>query len=198
MARSERKKFNDDELHWYALDVVRQKEYVAGHIFSKRGWMTFIPTSTKFRKKNRYTKGKLEVAHPEIPGVVFVGFPTAPDWFSVMRLHLVNGVLSVDDHPRRIDTASKEWLQYRGYRTDGRLTIERHKVTVKVDGQEVEVERSVPLISVQGRGVLRTTMALKAKASSDRPVVIKAAGERALILGALLRGKAVEQQDQAA
>lgn len=177
-----RRKFQDDELHWYALDVVRQKEYVAGLLLNQRGCMTFIPTDTHFRKKNRYTKGKMEVARPALPGTVFVGFPGPPDWYRVMSMHLVNGVLSVDGAPRRIDTAGKEWIKYRSAQLDGQLTIERHLVMHR--GQEVE--RSAAFVHVQGRGVLRTNANMKMKAGSDRPVIIRAAGERAKVLGAML------------
>lgn len=187
-----------DELHWYALDVVRQKEFLAGYQFQRRGCMTFIPTEMGFRKKNRYTKGKLEVARPGIPGTIFVGFPGAPNWYSVMNMNLVNGVLSLDDRPRRIDTASREWMAYRGRQLDGVLTIERHKVKVKVDGVEVEIERSVALIKVQGRDVIRTHANLKAKASSHRPVVIRAAGERARVLGDILAASVKTEIPQAA
>jgi len=186
MAPSGKRVFEDGEYHWYALDVVRQKEYVAGHILSGMGCVTFIPTESRFRKKTRHSKGKMEVAHAAIPGTIFVGFPEAPNWFRVMGLHVVNGVLSVDDRPRRIDTASRDWLRYRAYQTDGRMTVERHKVIVRVDGEEVEVERSVPLISVQGRGVIRSSMLLKSKASSHRPVVIQVSGERARKLEGIL------------
>lgn len=186
MGNVEKRVYEADEYHWYALDVLRQKEYVAGHILNRMGCVTFIPTDTRFRKKTRYSKGKLEVAHAALPGTIFVGFPTAPNWFRVMSLHVVNGVLSVDSKPRRIDTASKEWVRYRAYQTDGQMTVERHKVIVRVDGEEVEVERSVPFISVQGRGVIRSSMALKTKAASDRPVVIKVAGERARKLQGIL------------
>ncbi|MET3924586.1 transcription termination/antitermination NusG family protein [Devosia sp. 2618] len=178
--------YEDDEYHWYALDVVRQKEYVAGHILNRMGCVTFIPTESRFRKKTRYSKGKMEVAHASIPGTIFVGFPEAPNWFRVMALHVVNGVLSVDHRPRRIDTASREWIKYRGYQTDGHLTVERHKVMVKVNGEQVEVERSVPLISMQGRGVIRSSMLLKSEASSNRPMVITVSGERAKKLQGLL------------
>jgi acetolactate synthase regulatory subunit len=182
----DRKHFDADELHWYALDVIRQKEYLVGHMFQRRGCMTFIPTEMGFRKKNRYTKGKMEVARPALPGTIFVGFPTAPNWFKVMTMNLVNGVLSLDDKPRRIDTASREWTLYRSKQLDGAMTIERHKVMVKVDREEVEIERSVALIRVQGRDVIRTHANLKAAASHNRPIVITAAGERARVLGAIL------------
>lgn len=185
--------FTDDELHWYAIDVARQKEYLAGHMFQRRGCMTFIPTEMRFRKKNRYTKGKLEVAHAAIPGTIFVGFTASPDWYNVMGMNLVNGVLSLDGRPRRIDTASRGWITYRAHQLDGALTIERHKVKVRVGKDEVvEIERSAALIRVQGRDVIRTQSNLKAKANSHRPVVIRAAGERARILGEILSAQQTE------
>lgn len=189
MGRDDKKKreFDGDELHWYALDVMRQKEYVAGHIFQRRGCMTFIPTEMRFRKKNRYTKGKLEVASAGIPGTIFVGFPSSPNWFEVMSMHLVNGVLSLDNRPHRIDTASPEWIQYRAKQLDGCMTIERQMIRYR--GQEIE--GSATLISVQGRGVIRTHANMRVKAATNRPVVIRAAGERARILGAILGGKQI-------
>lgn len=199
MTRAERKHFEDDELHWYALDVVRQKEYVAGYLLNKMGCMTFIPTETHFRKKNRYTKGKMEAARPSLPGMVFCGFPSAPDWYRVMNMRLVNGVLSLPDQygnyaPRRIDTGTREWMLYRGHQLDGHLTLERHLVMYK--GQEVE--RTASFVSVQGKGVIRSNANMKAKAGADRPLVIRAAGERAKVLGALLERPVGEQKRTAA
>lgn len=188
------KTFDDDELHWYALDVVRQKEYVSGFIFNRMGCVTFIPTEMRFRKKNRYSKGKLEVAFPALPGVVFVGFPGAPDWYRVMSLHLVNGVLSLDNKPRRIETGTAEWVNYRSRQTDGQLVLERHKVKHKGE----EIERSVSLVKVQGRGVIRAPWMLKEKASAGRPVVIQPQGERKRILHSLLASQAADVENREA
>ena len=188
-----KREFEHDELHWYALDVTRQKEYVAGLIFNRLGWVTFIPTATRFRKRSRYVKSELpnlEVAYPALPGVVFVGFPRAPEWFRVMSIHLVNGVLSTDDRPRRIDTASKDWLRYRAHQLDGQLVVERHKMLHR----GTEVERSAALVQVQGRGVIRSPLTIKNKASSDRPLavqphrgpaIVPLMGERARIIYSL-------------
>lgn len=187
-----RRKFDDDELHWYALDVARQKEYVAGYILERRfGCVTFIPTATRFRKRSRYVKSKhdrLEVAYAAMPGTVFCGFPSAPRWFDVMSITLVNGVLSMDSRPRRIDTAGEEWVEYRAHQLDGSLTVERQVMVHR----GAEIERSVALIQIQGRGVLRSPLSIKAKASSDRPIVIRAAGERARQIGQLLAAKAAD------
>lgn len=182
-AGSHKPHFDDDELHWYAIDVVRQKEYVAGYIFRRRGCVTFIPTETRFRKRNRYAKGgKLEVAYAAIPGTIFVGFDGPPNWFEVMGMHLVNGVLSMDNQPHRIDTSGEEWLDYRGGQLDGSLVIEKQRVMFK----GAEVDKSVALIEMQGRGVLRSPLSIRAKASGNRPLVITAAGERARKLGGIL------------
>ena len=176
--------FDDDELHWYALDVVRQKEYVAGYILGRMGAMTFIPTETRFRKQNRYRKSKVEVGYAAIPGTIFAGFQGAPNWFRVMNLHLVNGVLSLDDKPRRIDTACRDWINYRSRQLDGSLVIEKQRVMIR----GVVVDKSATLIQIQGRGVLRSPLSIKAKAASNRPVVVRAAGERARALGSILGG----------
>lgn len=197
-----RRRFSDDELHWYALDVVRQKEYVAGHIFNRLGWETFIPTTTHYRRRNRYAKAKVEVAYAALPGVVFVGFPTTPDWYRVMGMHLVNGVLSIDDRPRRLDVKDREWLAWRSSQNNGHLVIEKLKQNryIKAIGGRADVEVSTSSIHVEGRGLLRAPDVQKHMKSkrefgqgdkvmvSDGPfrftsgTVVHLAGERAKVL----------------
>jgi transcription antitermination factor NusG len=151
------RQYGGDARHWYAIDVVRQKEYVAGHIFQRMGCETFIPTETRYRKRNRYAKAKIEVAYAALPGVVFVGFPSAPDWYRVMSMHLVNGVLSYDDHPRRIDPEDKQWVAYRSSQNDGYLVIERVKQNryIRDLKTRADVDVSAASIHVEGKGVLR-------------------------------------------
>lgn len=159
--------YEPDELRWYALDVMRQREYVAGLMLSRRGCVTYIPTETHTRRRSRYARNKIEVAQPIIPGVVFCGFPGQPEWFHIMRIHLVNGVLSLDGQPRRFDTAGKDWLDFRAHNLDGFMRIERHEVETPIG----KVQRSVPVIEVQGKGVIRTHASVKTEAGRNRPVV---------------------------
>ena len=78
----------ETDMHWYALDVVRQKEYLAGRILQRRlGCATFIPTETRWRKPNRFAKSKREVAFAALPGTIFAGFPGGPDW-KIGRAHV--------------------------------------------------------------------------------------------------------------
>lgn len=139
-------------MHWYALDVVRQKEYLAGRILQRRmGCATFIPTETRWRKPNRFAKSKREVAFAALPGTIFAGFPGGPDWLKLFDVPLVTGVLSIGDRPMRIRTDDKDWVRYRGSQLDGYLVVERVKGTYKGEA----VWRSQSGIHVQGRGVLR-------------------------------------------
>lgn len=135
---------------WYALDVVRQKEYVAGYILNRMGYATFIPTETRWRRRNRYARAKVEVAFAAIPGVIFVCLPAEPNWPRLLGLSVITGVLSIADVPRPLD-AGELW-RYRAGQLDGHLVVERVKV---VGRGGVGVWRSRRSISVQGRGVLR-------------------------------------------
>jgi transcription antitermination factor NusG len=135
---------------WYALDVVRQKEYLAGYILNRMGYPTFIPTETRWRKKNRYAKSKSEIAFAAVPGTIFVQLPLMPPWPRILDLSPVAGVLSIGDVPVPLDT--KELWKYRATQLDGRLVVERAKVRGK-GGETLEVSQRS--IFVQGRGILR-------------------------------------------
>lgn len=143
---------HDPELHasWYALDVVRQKEYLAGYFINQMGFRTLIPTETRWRKKSRYTKGKVEVPFAAVPGVIFVALPASPPWLRILELSLVTGVLSVGDMPMPLDVG--ELMRYMAGQLDGHLVVERVKVRGKGG---VPVDGSRRSIFVQGRGVLR-------------------------------------------
>jgi transcription antitermination factor NusG len=204
-----RRQFERDERHWYALDVVRQKEYVAGHIFTRLGCETFIPTTTRYRKRGRYARAKVEVAYAALPGVVFVGFPAAPDWYRVLGMHLVNGVLSIDSRPRRIDIHDKEWIDYRAGQNNGHLVIEkvRQNRYVKALHARADVDVSTSSIHVEGRGILRAPEVQKHMTSNrefgqgdkvmvaDGPfrfasgTVVQLSGERAKVLLPLFGGE---------
>lgn len=142
-----------DEGCWYALDVVRQKEYLAGYFLLKMGYETFIPTETRWRKKHPYARRKVEVAFAAVPGCIFVELPPSPPWLTILELPAVAGVLSIGDVPVPVD--SKQLGEYRAGQLDGRLVIERVKKPFRVDGVTVQVDRSERSIFVQGRGILR-------------------------------------------
>lgn len=57
----------DTELDWYAFVTVPQKQSCA-HILRRRGIATFIPTETRWRSTNRYTKRRKLKEANGVPG----------------------------------------------------------------------------------------------------------------------------------
>lgn len=90
---------------WYGLIVLIQREYVVAEMLRRQGLATFIPTEIRALKRASYSKGRAEFAVPFMPGLVFVGFPSAPAWYDVLRNHLIVAPFSLgtDGLPTRLD-----------------------------------------------------------------------------------------------
>jgi transcription antitermination factor NusG len=74
-----------DDPQWYAVRVVVQREYVVAEMLRRQGLSTFIPTEVRAHKRSSYSKGQADFAVPILPGMVFVGFPSAPAWYDVLE-----------------------------------------------------------------------------------------------------------------
>lgn len=95
-----------EDLHWYALRTPAQKEFVAQEILTQRGLTTYCPTDKRWRKRNRYTRGKELLSYAMIPRTVFVGFkPGVPLWFNLFLLPCISSVVGIAGTPRRLDSA---------------------------------------------------------------------------------------------
>lgn len=73
-----------DDPQWYAVRVMIQREYVVAEMLRKQDVATFIPTEVRAHKRSSYSKGQADFAVPILPGMVFVGFPSAPAWYDVL------------------------------------------------------------------------------------------------------------------
>lgn len=92
-------------LHWYALRTPAQKEFVAQEILTQKGLTTYCPTDKRWRKRNRYTKGKELLSYAMIPRTVFVGFePGIPLWFNIFALPCISSAVGINGEPRRLDS----------------------------------------------------------------------------------------------
>ena len=89
------------DLAWYALNVEAQKEFTASLILRRRGFQTFLPTRTDFRKRTRYSDHKEEFSYALIPRFLFIGFgrDAVPRWLDVFALQLVHGVIGRRGQP---------------------------------------------------------------------------------------------------
>jgi len=91
---------------WYAIRVMVQREYVVAEMLRKQGLATYIPTEVRGHKRSSYSKGQAEFAVPIMPGLVFVGFPSAPVWYDLLeRNHLIVAPFSLgtEGMPTRLD-----------------------------------------------------------------------------------------------
>lgn len=87
---------------WYAVRVVVQHEYAVAEMLRRQGLATYTPTEIRTLKRASYAKGKAEFAVPILPGLVFVGFPSAPVWYDLLlRNHLIVAPFSLgsEGHP---------------------------------------------------------------------------------------------------
>lgn len=121
--------------NWYVLVVPAQKEYVAAYLLEKVGAHVYVPTETRWRRKNRYARTKVEFAFPVAPRYVFAGFAGPVPWHRVFSVSLVKAVIAIGGVPRVIDDAAM--ARFRARIPNGRLTIETVEVRVK-GGRTIE------------------------------------------------------------
>lgn len=116
-----------ESLDWYALTVPPQKEFAAQEIMRRRGFTTFCPFESLWRKKSRYTREK-ELRHfPIMPRYLFAGFDRHPSWFEVFQIPLISGVIGLEGEPAKIGNMGRFISNFRnGLR---RPDAERHMKT---------------------------------------------------------------------
>lgn len=118
---------------WYALRVAPQKEYVVAYLLRKQGLATFTPTEIRTHKRSSYSKGKAEFAVPVIAGCVFVGFPAAPAWYTVLQNDLIWGPIGMDGRPWRLDFP--KLLRFFSGVNDGCMIFDRGLRLIHIPGR---------------------------------------------------------------
>lgn len=159
-----------DEMQWYALRVVPQKEYVVARLLERRDAWAYVPTVTYFRRRTRYTESGAEYAKPEMPGCIFARFSGEPAWYDVLRNHLILGPIGRNGEPWQF--RARELYMYFTRTPNGTLVIKR--------GEPAQV-------SVQGRLLRAPTTQVRTiskRKTNDDPVVEPTRHE-AEVLGAL-------------
>lgn len=94
----------DFDPQWYAVRVMIQREHAVAGMLREQGYGTLVPTEVRTHKRSSYSKGKAEFGVAMIPGCIFVGFPSEPAWYDVLRNHLIVAPISLtsDGMPTRI------------------------------------------------------------------------------------------------
>ena len=98
---------------WYALTVMPRREFDAAASLGRRGYVAYVPMVRLFRGVNRYVRKKRLRSFALMPGYVFLGSESAPEWHQVLCARYVRGVISVDAEPMRVPLAEMEGLKNR-------------------------------------------------------------------------------------
>lgn len=89
-----------DELAWYALRVLPQREELVRKTLIYRGYQAFTKLEKCF---GRWTGGKrIEKEYVAAPGYVFLGTSRNP-WHEVHTCHLIRSVVSMNGTPALLD-----------------------------------------------------------------------------------------------
>ena len=105
--RAARSLMADPDTVWSAALTLSGAEYRAQRAL--RHWRAcgYLPLCRRWRRVNRYARGKTLIAYPAIAGCLFVGFHRGRErWFDVFRsIPSLYGVLGVRGRPVAIDGA---------------------------------------------------------------------------------------------
>lgn len=149
------------DAQWYALSVVVQKEYTAAHLLERNeGVWAFVPTDSAFRRRTRYSKGRVEYAKPEMPGCIVVRFDSEPIWYNVLDNNLVYGPLGNDGEIRELH----DMVSFLARVSPGHLVLRNGTQLVSVNGREMRAPTShkrvitkrakgedIPVVEARGR-----------------------------------------------
>jgi transcription antitermination factor NusG len=81
---------------WYALKVMRQREFLAEQILTAEGFTIFVPIEHNLRYAHRRSKRRLLLARPAFPGHIFVGINPGENMGRLDDFRFVQGFVSVD------------------------------------------------------------------------------------------------------
>ena len=98
---------------WYALTVMPRREFQAADSLAQRGFEAYVPMVRKFRGVNRYVQRKRLRSFALMPGYVFLGVESVPEWYLVLCARYVRGVISVDAEPLKVPLFEMDGLKNR-------------------------------------------------------------------------------------
>lgn len=125
----------DGDSQWYAIHVHPQREYEVAYRQRRLGLSTFVPTELRTHKRTSYAKGVTQFAVPTIPGCIFVGFPSTPAWYDVLRDPRIVAPFGMDGRPWRLKTTGEAGIfRYFAHTLDGCLVRDADVRMVYVPG----------------------------------------------------------------
>lgn len=104
---------NHEAFVWFACNTLPRKETLAEYLLGQKGLETFCPRRAQYRHRNKADKArrsKVVRYYPQIPSLIFVGFPIAArviEWQHVTECPMISRIISSNPtHPIPIAPAS--------------------------------------------------------------------------------------------
>lgn len=160
---------------WYALRVRPQAEFMVAYMLRQRGVRTYVATETRWRRRSRHVEKPAEFAYPQIPGIVFAGFPGMPHWLHLLNNRLVQGAIGHYGTPTELDAGKLH--RFFATALNGHLVVEQGLSMIHIEASGQGPARLVRAPTTQVRIV--------SKRKRTEPEVIAPAGKFADIIFAL-------------
>lgn len=168
-------KTSGDETCWYALRVRPQAEYITAYMLRSRGVRTYVATETRWRRRSRHVVKPAEFAYPQIPGIVFAGFPGQPQWLPLLSNQLVLGAIGYHGEPFELDPGRLH--RFFASALNGHLVVARGLSMVHIEPSGQGPSRLVRAPTTQVRIVSKRKLA--------EPEVVEATGSVAAVINGL-------------
>jgi len=141
--RSARSRLERQDMRWYCLVVAPQGDLLAQRILKDNGFHSFAPLDYRYRKMSKFSKKKLHVVAPAMPGYLFIGMKDGEeDWPTVMDLQPVVGVIGIRGCPVAVKGA--EILEFLRSGADRWSVPKEHRFMQS--NKEYEVGDSVEIV----------------------------------------------------
>lgn len=108
----------EENLRWYALRVLSQREQMVMKILRYDGIRAHIKTEKRLRRKTKKDPVRKPTPFCAAPSYCFVGLPASDPhpWRLVRKLHLIRSVVSVEGRPAELDpVALSDFLGFDDY-----------------------------------------------------------------------------------
>ena len=118
-------------LTWLVLRVAPQKEFDTARHIARMGHEALCPFETKWRRKNTFSKHKIERPYPLFTRYVFAGIQSWPHDFRDIAdsITWIQGVIGFSGEPTTLSDLELEWIKAIG-EANGDLKAIRHTVSV--------------------------------------------------------------------
>lgn len=89
-----------DHLHWVVGFVMSGKELACQSRLCSKDFKVYAPLQQKYRRSNRYVRGKERIAYPAIAGQLYIGMSDSDErWYELFNSNTIYGVLSSSGYP---------------------------------------------------------------------------------------------------